>query len=118
MKSSNIVSVLLGACLVCGTWSSSAYASYWIGYVNILSLAQETEGTLEIQPSTDPTEAETGCTDNTWFYVPATNSGAPTYVTLGPLILAAYLYNKPINFNLNGCNSIGRPIVIGIVVNG
>jgi hypothetical protein len=115
MKFSNIVGLFfLGTLLICST--RPAYASGWSGGMAILSLDQEAEGTLDVYPSTTP-GVITGCTDNSIFYVPATNGSAPTYATLGPLILAAYLYNKTIDFDLSGCNG-SHPVVVGILVTG
>ena len=112
MKISQNLKCSVAALLICALCPTRAHAATWTISSAIYSIAQEAENTMVIHLTTNPT---TSCTDNNWLAVPETNTGRPTYKTLAPIITAAYLFGRPIKFNLEGCNSSGRPIVIGII---
>lgn len=108
------VNLLAAMLLVSPAFVGTAHAA-WTGYNTVTNLAEEQENLLEIKLASNPTPI---CSDQSgWIDVPATaTSPLPTYKTLAPLVMAAYLYNKSINLNIVGCDSLNRPIVIGVLV--
>ena len=59
------------------------------------------------------------CTATSQFYVyntNPTNSSLPSYATLSPYLMAAFLYNKTVIITVSGCNGWCLPVVTAINV--
>jgi hypothetical protein len=112
-----ICSLVLGALLLGNSLSTPAFA--YTGNVIIDQLATEVNGTLLIHLTTTVTTPSCS-TSPAWLVLPPSNTTITStdYATGAPLVLAAYLYNKSINLNLSGCDSLSRPIIIGIIISG
>jgi hypothetical protein len=97
--------------------SVPAYADVWSPYVTIVSVTQSNgDNTLYINTYPTISPSTTNCT-NTTLYLQATNGAHPSYTTLAPYIMAAFLYNKSVSFDISGCAFSGAdPIVGGIAV--
>ncbi len=111
-------------CLSSLSAPSLARADTWTGYFTISTLQQNTDHTLVVYPNGSPTIptgiCQAGVTEVIGqFYLPYTNAPYPSYNSLAPLITAAYLFGKTVQFNLlSQCTGWGVPIISNVVVLG
>jgi len=115
MKCKTLLGMTLGTLFVWESFSTAAYA--WTGPVTIAQLATEAPGLLEVNLTTTPSST---CSSPSWQDLPATGSGsspsATDFKSASAVLLAAFLYNKPVNLNFGGCDSLNRPIIIGVIM--
>jgi hypothetical protein len=96
-----------------------ARADVWTPSFQIPVIAQNTDQTLVIFAPTSGwgISVPPGCTITGQFYVQATNGTYPSYNSLAPLLIAAYLFAKPVSLDLVACTGWGVPVVGGIQLN-
>ncbi len=72
---------------------------------------------MEVYAPANRWNFNTGCLVTGKFYVQPTNGTLPSYDSLAPLLVAAYIFAKPVSLNLVACTAWDVPVIGGIQLN-
>jgi hypothetical protein len=90
----------------------------WTPYVTIINLSQ-TDADSTAYVYTYPYISGAGCTGNDpapALFLQTSYSPYPSYASISPYIMAAFLNNKQVSFHVVGCTTFGTPVIAGVRV--
>lgn len=96
----------------------SASADVTTGYISITNLSQM--GDHQYLLNVYPAPTGHGCTNANPLVLHTTNSPYPSFDSMAPILMAAFLYNKPVAFQLHGCDTVSNhysPVIVAVFVN-
>ncbi len=97
-----------------------AHADTWTSSVSITALTQDAECGTNGQGewiNVDLSSSSTTCTVKSRGCYKVVADSNPPYAQIAPLIMAAFLYNKPVQVRVsNTCNAYGNPYITGLLV--